>query len=234
MNRPKRDRATLPATVSPEAYGKSVRGLPLEVYLPAHGVRELVIAGFHGAEPETTVVLSRAMRAFSKPLDHAAVILAYNPDGLLLGTRANANGVDLNRNFSTRDWQAEPTSYRWTLDDPDRVAIGTGTAPASEPETQAIIQLIDQLQPEIIVSLHGPLACIDDPNETPLGRAIAEHTGLPLVKDVGYPTPGSFGTWAAEKKLPVITYEFEDESVEWLTRKHSPTLEALLSGTLVH
>ena len=231
--RPKSARAAFSGSMKTSVYGRSVRGLPLEVYLPESGkVTLLMIAGFHGAEPEGTVVLSRALRAFEKIPDGVAVILAMNPDGVLLGSRANANGVDLNRNFPSANWQAEPVSYRWTLDDPERVTIGTGSRPGSEPETQALIELIDQLQPKMVVSLHGPLACIDDPNKTPLGRALAQRTCLPLVTDIGYPTPGSFGTWAQERGLQVITYEFPDESVEWLTREHGPVLEALLSGEL--
>ena len=223
----------MPATMQPKTYGRSVRGCPLEVYLPASGnVSHLIVAGFHGAEPEGTVVLSRALRAFDSIPENMAIILSMNPDGILLGSRANAHGVDLNRNFPTANWQPEPVSYRWTLDDPERVTIGTGSAPGSEPESQGLINLIDDLQPAMVVSLHGPLACIDDPNKTPLGKALSERTSLPLVTDIGYPTPGSFGTWAAERDLPVITYEFPDESIEWLTRKHGPVLEALLDGKL--
>lgn len=231
--RSKSERAALPSTMRPTTYGRSVKGCPLEAYLPESGnVTHLIMAGFHGAEPDGTVVLSRALRVFDTIPEGMAIILAMNPDGVLLGTRANANGVDLNRNFPTANWQAEAVSYRWTLDDPERVTIGTGSAPGSEPETQGLIKLIEDLQPTMVVSLHGPLACIDDPNETPLGKTLSEHTGLPLVTDIGYPTPGSFGTWAAERNLPVITYEFPDESIEWLTREHSPILEALLANKL--
>ncbi|MDI5754606.1 DUF2817 domain-containing protein, partial [Salmonella enterica subsp. enterica serovar Montevideo] len=41
------------------------------------------------------------------------VVLAVNPDGCQLGLRANANGIDLNRNFPAANWKAGETVYRW-------------------------------------------------------------------------------------------------------------------------
>ena len=59
-----------------------------------------------------------------------------------------------------------------------------------------------------MVALHAPLACIDDAESGPLAQWLAKKTGLPLVSDVGYPTPGSFGTWGGEQGIRVVTYEF--------------------------
>jgi len=211
-----------------EVYGKSGRGVDLEVYLPSAACRTLVIAGIHGEEPETTVILSRALRSLPAFPKSVACVLAANPDGLLAGTRGNARGVDLNRNFPTADWQPEPIKYRWHVEDPAEIGIGTGTKPASEPETRALIDLIDRLKPQLIVTLHAPLACIDDPAPTPAGIWLAERTGLPLVKGVGYATPGSMGTWAGEHHLPLITWEFPRKSVEELSREVVPVLIELV------
>jgi protein MpaA len=54
---------------------------------------------------------------------------------------------------------------------------------------------------------------------------------MPLVRDVGYPTPGSFGSWAADRRLPAITYEFPLAATEVLMRDHVPVLVGLLTGT---
>ena len=135
----------------------------------------------------------------------------------------------MNRNFPSADWQSKPTTHRWTLEDESDVELSPGDAPASEPETQALIALIEDLRPEQVVALHGPLACIDDPTRSELAQWIAGKTGLPLVDDIGYPTPGSLGTWAAERDLPIITWEFPPHSIEKMFHTQVPPLVELLA-----
>lgn len=212
-----------------EVYGRSVLGAPLEVWKPAGECAMLVFAGIHGEEGETTFALSRALRQLAEPSRHCAVVLAANPDGLSRGTRCNARGVDLNRNFPTRDWRAAPVTHRSTVQEPSDILLGTGTHAASEPETQALIALIESLRPQVVIALHAPLACIDDANGSPLGERLARRTGLPLVRDIGYATPGSFGTWGGERGLPVITYEFPVISTDDAMRDHVPVLVGLLT-----
>jgi protein MpaA len=205
-----------------------VLGLPLEVWRPSGDCRLLVFAGIHGEEPETTYALSRALRQFAEPPEHAAVVLAANPDGLIRGTRGNARGVDLNRNFPARNWAPAPVTHRSTLEDPSDVLLSPGDAPGSEPEVQALLALIAELRPRAVVALHAPLACMDDAHDTALGRRLAARTGMPLVRDVGYPTPGSFGSWGTDHGVPVVTYEFPLAATEVLMRDHVPVLVELL------
>lgn len=224
--RPRQQWGTIP--VPPTSYGRSVLGLPLEVWRPRGECRLLVFAGIHGEEPETTYALSRALRQFSEPPPHVAVVLAANPDGLVRGTRGNANGVDLNRNFPSNDWRAGTVTHRSTLPDPSDVLLSTGVNPASEPEVQALLALIGELGPRAVVALHAPLECIDDANDSALGRRLAKASGMPLVRDVGYPTPGSFGSWGSDHGVPVVTYEFPLAATEVLMRDHVPVLVDLL------
>ena len=217
-----------PIPFPPATYGRSVLGLPLEVWRPRGPCRLLVFAGIHGEEPETTYALSRALRQLPEPPEHAAVILAANPDGLIRGTRGNARGVDLNRNFPARNWAPAPVTHRSTLEDPSDVVLSPGDRPGSEPEVRALLGLIADLQPRAVVALHAPLACIDDAHDTPLGRRLAARTGMPLVQDVGYPTPGSFGSWGTDHGVPVVTYEFPVAATEVLMRDHVPVLVELL------
>ena len=159
--------------------------------MPEKDTHILIVAGQHGEEPETTVILSRALRAINQRSSDCAVILSANPDGITRGTRGNANGVDLNRNFPASNWSPKDTSYRWNLDSPDeRIQLSTGEKPASEPETQHLLALIEELKPELIITLHAPLACIDDPRLSKQGKILSERTGLKLIEEIGYPTPG--------------------------------------------
>ena len=224
--RPRQQIGTIPT--APEPYGRSRLGNVLEYWRPIGACKVLVFAGIHGEEPETTFALSRALRLQSQPPPHCAVVLAVNPDGLIRGTRGNARGVDLNRNFPTRDWRPDPVAHRSTMNDPQDVLLSPGSEAGSEPETQALIRLIAELKPETVVALHAPLACIDDARQGPLAHWLAERTSLPLVKDVGYPTPGSFGTWGAEQGIGVVTYEFPLATTDQLVREHVPVLAELL------
>lgn len=231
--RPRHERGRFADGLVPAIYGRSVQGLPLEVWLPADAkppLRMLIMAGIHGEEPETTSVLSRAMRSMVAPMNQCGVILAANPDGLCRGTRGNARGVDLNRNFPSADWRPDAVTHRWTLEEASDVLLSPGNAPGSEPETSALLDWLGVWRPASVVALHAPLACIDDPAGSPLGTWLSERTGLPLVETVGYPTPGSFGSWAGEQAVPLVTYELERLSMEHLSNQHAPVLMALMAG----
>ncbi len=229
--RPRPEWGTIPFV--PDVYGQSYLGLPLEVWRPRERCRYLIFAGIHGEEPETTYALSRALRQLAEPLEKCAVVLAANPDGIVRGTRGNARGVDLNRNFPSSDWRSTPVTHRSTLQDVSDVLLSPGESAASEPETRALLSLIADLKPEAVIALHAPLACIDDANDSALGRWLAERTGMPLVRDVGYPTPGSFGSWGSDNNVPVVTYEFPLAATEILMRDHVPVLVELLTTNVV-
>ena len=62
-------------------------------------------------------------------------IPCLNPDGMELNIRHNANGVDLNRNFPTKNWQ---------LIDKNDDFFG-GKSPASEEETKFVIGIIEEI-----------------------------------------------------------------------------------------
>ncbi|MHB0969785.1 MAG: murein tripeptide amidase MpaA [Thermoanaerobaculia bacterium] len=214
-------------------YGTSLEGVPLSVYLPDSGIAEIVVlASIHGDEAETTVVVSEALRCIPQGELRAAVILCGNPDGMLRGTRGNARGVDLNRNFPASNWSADAVYYKSRRDDARDIALSPGTRAASEPETSALLSLIDRLKPRAVVTLHAALACIDDAGGSHLGRELAARTGLPLLPAIGYPTPGSMGTWAGERGLTLVTLELEDASLYTLKDRHVPVLIDLMTGRI--
>ncbi|ATA23859.1 murein peptide amidase A [Brenneria goodwinii] len=214
-----------------EPYGKSLLGAPL-LYFPAElpGRNSgLIIAGTHGDESASIVTLSCALRTLLPGQRRHHVVLTINPDGCQLGLRANANGVDLNRNFPAENWQSGNTVYRWNSDADERdVTLSTGAAPSSEPETKALCGLVEKLNPAWVVSFHEPLACIDDPLSSELGQWLARQFDLPLVTGVGYDTPGSFGSWCANRMLPCVTAELPPISVDAASERYLDAMTALL------
>src|ERR1051326_3347439 len=225
----RRDRGVIrhPSSV----YGESVDGIPLHVYLPESGAAGiLILAALYGDEAETTVVVSEALRCLPSGDLRAAVILCGNPDGMLRGTRVNARGVDLNRNFPTSNWQPDLVFYKSRANDARDIALSPGAEPSSEPETKALLALIEKLNPRAIVTLHSALACVDDSGASHLGRQLSERCALPFLTEIGYPTPGSMGTWASERGLNLVTLELEDASLYTLKDRHVPIMLDLMTG----
>ncbi|WP_039056032.1 murein tripeptide amidase MpaA [Enterobacter sp. Bisph1] len=218
-------------SIGREEFGRSLLGAPLLWFPAPIATREsgLIIAGTHGDENSSVVTLSCALRTLKADLRHHHVVLAVNPDGCQLGLRANANGVDLNRNFPAANWKSGETVYRWNSAAEARdVVLQTGDAPGSEPETQALCKLIHAIRPAWVVSFHDPLACVEDPHKSALGQWLSARFSLPLVSSVGYETPGSFGSWCADINLHCITVEFPPVSADQASEQYLEAMTALL------
>jgi protein MpaA len=231
--RPRPERGAL--SFDPRVYGQSAQGRPLEVWLPPNApparLDVLVCAGIHGEEPETTVAVSSALRSIEPTQLACAVVLSANPDGLARGTRGNARGVELNRNFPSRDWTPAPSPHKFTRADPQDVLLSPGPEPGSEPETRALMKLIGELRPRHVVAVHAPLACVIDPLPTPLGRWLAAGAGLPLKPDSGGPTPGTLDTWAREHAdANAVTFELPVCSKDQAVAGYLDLFVTLLTG----
>ena len=156
-----------------------------------------ILATIHGNEPAGTPLVRRLadyLKQHPHLLDGRMVVLlpVANPDGMARSSRYNANGVDLNRNFSAAN----------------RInSKQAGLAALSEPEARVIHQLIRQYSPDRIVSIHQPLACIDyDGPAKALAARMAQYCPLP-VKKLGA-KPGSLGSYAGlTLNIPIITFE---------------------------
>jgi len=216
-----------------ETYGKSVLGTELR-YVPCKGPCELlVMAGIHGEESETTFLLSRCLRLLDAPLEGTAFILCANPDGMTLGTRGNFNGVDLNRNFPVSVKPEVYTYSRSVLEAPRDTALRSFVEESPEPEVQGLLRLLERLKPQEILSIHAPIGCVDSPIKTPLVERLCSAFNLPWVPDVGYPTPGSLGTWCKEHKSlgwprQCVTLELPRMSLEALFCRYGTSFTQFL------
>ena len=150
ISRPRPQRGDFPPGT--RQYGSSELGAPL-LWFPAPQADSrsgLIIAGTHGDENSSIVTLSCALRTLKPELRRHHVVLTVNPDGCQLGLRANARGVDLNRNFPAANWKQGETVYRWNSAAAERdVVLLTGEQPGSERETEALCQLIHQIHPGV-------------------------------------------------------------------------------------
>lgn len=181
-----------------EVIGGSAHGRPIELFTMGSGAEVvLMMASIHGNEPAGEPLLRELMAHLqNRPqlLEGKTVLFlpVANPDGLAAGTRYNANGVDLNRNF--------PTGNRV-----DNEHNGTGGL--NEPESRVLYELIRSRRPQRIISIHQPLACIDyDGPAEAIARTMAENCDLPVNKLGG--RPGSLGSWAGiEMRIPIVTME---------------------------
>lgn len=161
----------------------------------------LVIGCFHGDEPQGKYLIERYLEENSGT--NIMFVPCLNEYGVKHNTRTNQNGVDLNRNFPTKNWvlSAKDSYYG-------------GETPASEKETKFIIDLVEKFAPKLILSLHAPYKVVNyDGDGLEISKKISEITGYPIEESIGYPTPGSFGTWAGiERNIPVITLELDEEA----------------------
>lgn len=212
-----------------KAYGASVLGTPLLYYPSKSSTELLVVACIHGEEPETTFLLSRSMRLLSCTPEHVAIVLCANPDGMVAGTRCNANGVDLNRNFATSNWKSMTVVSRSVLEAPRDTFLSAGNCASSEPEVAALVRLVELLSPKAILAMHAPMGCIDAPQKTALVDSLVDVFNLPWVPSIGYETPGSLGTWCNEKKIECVTLELPRLPLELLFERYGAAFAEFLN-----
>jgi protein MpaA len=181
-------------------------GLPVFRYdFGSSGPRVLILGGVHGDEIEGVTAAMALIESLSASYPYhlqVTVIPLFNPEGVLQKTRMNSAGVDLNRNLATQDWSPVIATPRYH----------PGPAPLSEPENKALASLLDSRQkPSFIVSLHSYKPMLNVNGDCgAFAQVLAEKTGYTIELDMGYPTPGSLGTYAGkERGIPTVTYEIE-------------------------
>lgn len=207
-------------------FGSSALGMGIPAYeFGTSGKPEvLILAGVHGNETEGVVAAYGLLKSFSASFDFAlklTLIPEFNVDGVLLKTRQNGNGVDLNRNLPTKDWNPKAFDEKYP----------PGPSACSEPENKALVEFLEKKAPRIIFSLHSwhPLLNV---NGDCLAEAQEIHKaiGYEIKEEIGYPTPGCLGTYAGlERKMPTLTYEIErGQNPEAVLKMHVPAILSAL------
>jgi predicted deacylase len=217
-------------TPTPEAShlvaGYSVEDRTIDVYKFGTGKRKLmVVAGIHGGYEWNTSELAFAIiehldahPAYIPPEITLYVLPVLNPDGFArargIHGRANANGVDLNRNWPSH-WQAE-------LDDTgcwSYLPLSAGAFPGSEPETQALMDFMQAANIQAIVSYHSAAGTIFAGGQPPDAQSV--NLAMTLAASSGYAFPpletgcqytGQLIDWASEQGIPAVDVELSNHS----------------------
>lgn len=233
--------------------GKSVRARPLiyaEFGNPKSSNRTLILSMVHGDEITPLYLALQVLELLAKDYPEKSdfrVIVAplVNPDSFFRKprTRVNANGVDVNRNFATEDWEAKAlTAWKGRFkSNPRRFP---GQRPDSEPETMFQKHLIDQYKPDKIISIHAPLNVMDydGPNQLTLAGFPKEYSEQINklktkigAKSTGY-FPGSLGNYAGNNRaIPTFTLELPSSNpklAETYWKKFQSGIKAVIEHPL--
>jgi predicted deacylase len=164
--------------------GRSWQGRPIQAFEVGDpgGTRVLVVGCIHGDETAGIAVARALMQTHPARLD-LWIVPDLNPDGVAAGTRQNAHGVDLNRNYP----------YKWA---PLGGGYDSGPKPASEPETRAMMRFLKRVRPAYILSFHQPLHGVDITERPKFSRRVARALHLPMEKlNCGSTCHGTMTMW---------------------------------------
>ena len=193
-----------------------------------------LIGGVHGDEVEGVYVLKELFSWLKS--EHSLkdlpmiVIPILNVDGYQNRTRVNAHLVDLNRNLPTKDWSTDHKEPRYN----------PGPKPLSEPENQFLVKLMDKYKPGFIISFHTWKPILNFNGECKdVAEFLNKYNNYEMAGDIGYPTPGSLGTFAVEKyQSPVLTFECPElkthrESLKEIWNENEKGLKDFFSSELI-
>lgn len=211
--------------------GFSAQGRAIEVFSFGDGPQDvLFVGGIHGGYEWNTVLLAYEIidtyngnRDQIPPSVTLHVIPVANPDGLFRVTgsagrffpeqvaaetdvgRFNGNNVDLNRNFGC-NWSASAT---W-----GRTAVSPGSAPFSEPETQALRNFITTLAPQFVVFWHSAANLVSpgtcegqDAGAGELAQIYGIAANYPWGPFDAYDVTGGASDWVVSLGIPAFAVE---------------------------
>jgi len=204
--------------------GYSVEGRPIEVLRFGEGARSrMIVAGIHGGSEANTTALAAEMVAYlhahpeTVPDGMTLYLLPQlNPDGAARASgpegRANARGVDLNRNWPAAWQPVWSRSGCWNFG-----PTTGGDRPASEPETMSLIQFISASHIEALISYHSAALGIFAGGQPPearsqrLAEALAAVSTYPFPPvDTGCVFTGQLIDWAANNGIAAVDIELHN------------------------
>ena len=173
-----------PAGREQTVLGRSVDGRPIVAIETGDfdaSERILVVGCIHGNEAAGIAIANRLARIPPPRELDLWIVPVLNPDGVAAGTRGNADGVDLNRNFPWR-WQRLSGLF------------SSGPRPLSEPESRIAFRLIRRERPHISIWFHQHMDLVDESGGSlTVERRFAALAGLPLARLTR--KPGSVVGW---------------------------------------
>jgi len=228
--------------------GQSVQGRDLSVAIAGYenGSSVVIVGSIQGDQPNTRDLISNLIGDFDRARDRIPANVAFhfiptiNPDGNAAGTRRNAHNVDLNRNWDTFDWTANPEQPGGT------VRGAGGSRPHSEPETQDLANYLLALKrqnPNLWVVLWhssqrlssgghvypGYTSSGLDRDAVSLAGRYAHVTGYAVKEDwAPYETTGELITWCAEEGIEAIDIVIPRSLSGSNSNLRHTTMEALL------
>ena len=211
---------TAPPAITELTIGTSEQGRPITAVRIGDGPRKFVVIGdTHGGPEANTYVLTNQLIDFFRG-NPAAVpqdvrlyfIPTVNPDGLALGTRFNANGVDLNRNMNTNLDACPENNWRNQVEGAYGVVSNTG-GPYAESEVESRLIRDFLLDASGAIFLHSnagmvfPAFCEQQPSIL-MAQTYARAAGYVYTRFwPKYFITGGMHDWAGSMGIAAITPE---------------------------
>lgn len=163
----------LAASTTRHVLGYSVEHRPVVAWLlaPPHARRSVLVVGSIAGDEPGGIAVTRLLASEAAIAGvRLWLIPDLNPDGAARGTRGNAHGVDLNRNFP----------WRWR---PMGGVYYSGKRPLSEPEARIAYRLIERLHPQVSIWFHQHMDLVyASGGSLAVERRFATLSGLRLAR----------------------------------------------------
>lgn len=187
--------------------GSSVKGRPITAYRFGSGPSLIVYMGaMHGSEANSKRTMDEWFQELNAYPDripaHRSIVIipAVNPDGVAVGSRTNANGVDINRNFPANDWKSTVT-----MPGSSQQTNAGGPSPLSEPESRAIAAFIQQNNPRLVMSFHSKAAVVE-----------ANEAGDSVSIAASYAAKSQYRAVPKSQSTPIFQYDTTGAMEDWM------------------